>query len=76
MMSFTMPTEEKLNQESIYVWPWVWRASQEAEKVIEILNKFGHSISYHGAEMIETEPANEIVEKQYSTMYTLIKWCR
>ena len=38
-----------------------------SRKVIEILNRFGHSISYHGAEMIETELANEIVERQHST---------
>ena len=38
-----------------------------ARKVIDILNRLGHSISDHTVEELETELATEITEKQCST---------
>jgi hypothetical protein len=38
-----------------------------SRKVVENLNRFGHCISYHTAEALETELANNISDRNYAT---------
>ena len=42
-----------------------------SRKVIELVNHFGHSVSYHTVEELETDLAKTVTEKQHSTPYGL-----
>ena len=44
-----------------------------SRRVIEILNRFGHSVNYHTVEALETELATEITERKQTTPDGILK---
>ena len=44
-----------------------------SHKIIEILNRFGHCVGYHGAEQLETQLATTIFDRTHTTPDGIIK---